>query len=100
MSPKLSRLTPKEVVKVLQEYGLEVAAVDPAILDEKLEIRIKEGVAIEAAKELHHVYGHYVGISAGADFAAAMEISKSESGNAVIIFPDSGDRYASVLGVE
>lgn len=64
------------------------------------EVRVKESEAIEAAKILHRDYGHYVGISAGADFAAAKKVSREEKGNAVIIFPDSGDRYKHVLGEE
>ncbi len=47
---------------------------------------------------MHGDYGQYVGISSGAVFEAARKISEKESGNAVIIFPDSGSRYTDVLG--
>lgn len=69
---------------------------DFSIVDEK--IRVSESEAIEAAKRLHGDYGQYVGISSGAVFEAARKISEKESGNAVIIFPDSGSRYTDVLG--
>ncbi len=63
-------------------------------------IRVKESEAIESAKRLHKEYGHYVGISAGADFAGAEKIASQETGNAIIIFPDSGDRYKHILDEE
>ncbi len=69
---------------------------DAKIIDH--EIRISEEYAIVAAKKLHHDYGHYVGVSAGAIYAAAEKIAKQETGNIVIIFPDSGDRYTHILG--
>lgn len=64
---------------------------DDHIVDKK--IRVEENAAIEAARELQRTYGHDVGISAGADFAAVKEIARQNSGNCVIIFPDSGNRY-------
>lgn len=44
-------------------------------------------------------YGHYVGISSGEVFATAEKIIREEkSGNVLIIFPDSGNRYTNILG--
>lgn len=68
---------------------------DKTIVDH--EIRIAEEDAVKAARRLHSNYGHYVGISSGAVFAAAEKISSREKGNAVIIFPDSGNRYTDIL---
>ncbi len=101
----LKKVNPKTVVyRVLPkvEYAYpgvddeEVSTVplplyDGQIVDKK--IRIEESAAVEAARELRKTYKHDVGISAGADFAAAKEIAKSEKGNCVIVFPDSGNRY-------
>ena len=69
---------------------------DEHIVDKR--IRVEESVAVDSARELHRSYGHAVGISSGADFAAVKEISKFENGNCIIIFPDSGDRYDILRG--
>lgn len=62
------------------------------------EIRIKEEAAIEAARRLHEEYGHTVGVSSGAVFAASERIATQQIGNILIIFPDNGDRYTDILG--
>jgi cysteine synthase A len=105
----LKKVNPKTIIyRVLPDIAYKYPGVDdedvstvPLSLYNKnlvdKRIRIKEIDAINAAKELYNIYSHDVGISAGADFAAAKSIAKTEKGNAVIIFPDSGNRYISVL---
>ena len=60
-------------------------------------ITVKGDDAIEEAKKLAQELGIFVGISAGANLAAAKEIAKENpDGLIVVIVPDSGDRYLSV----
>lgn len=83
-----------------EESTVPLPLFDPRIVDKR--IRVGESAAIAAARELHLDYGHYVGVSSGAVFAAARHLGLEEraSGNAVITFPDKGDRYTDVLGAE
>ena len=79
-----------------KDTNFDLPLLDKAIIDN--EIKISEREAIEYAKELKDKYGHYVGISSGAVFAAVKKVSSNEKGNAIIIFPDRGDRYKHILG--
>ena len=59
-------------------------------------ITVKGDDAIEEAKSLAKEKGIFVGISAGANLAAAKEIAKENPNDLiVVIVPDSGDRYLS-----
>lgn len=63
-------------------------------------IQVENNQAIESAKSLAKNEGLLVGISCGAAFFAALEISKREEAKGkriVVIFPDSGERYLSLL---
>ena len=68
---------------------------DRTLIDQ--EIRISEKEAIESANELYSDNMFSVGISSRAVFAAAKRISKRHGGNALIIFPDSRNRYMHIF---
>ena len=58
---------------------------------------VKGDDAIEEAKKLAREKGIFVGISAGANLAAAKEIAKENPEKLiVVIVPDAGDRYLSI----
>lgn len=61
-------------------------------------LTVKGDNAIEEAKNLAKEKGIFVGISAGANLAAAKEIAKEFPDDLiVVIVPDGGDRYLSVF---
>ena len=71
---------------------------DTGIYDEI--IRITNEEAYEYALELPKTEGVFTGISSGAALAAAIKTAKREeykNKNIVVILPDSGDRYLSLL---
>lgn len=56
--------------------------------------------AFEAARRLAKEFGLLVGISSGAAYAAALQLTKLpeyQSKNIVVLLPDTGERYLSVL---
>lgn len=60
-------------------------------------LTVKSDDAIEEAKKLAKEQGLFVGISAGANLAAAKEIAKENPEKLiVVIVPDAGDRYLSI----
>lgn len=60
-------------------------------------LTVKSDDAIEEAKKLAKDRGLFVGISAGANLAAAKEIAKENPEKLiVVIVPDAGDRYLSI----
>ncbi|MGO3126518.1 MAG: cysteine synthase A [Luteimonas sp.] len=60
-------------------------------------ISIDDGLAIETARRLAAEEGIFVGISAGATTAAALEVAKTANDGDVILtmLPDTGERYFS-----
>ena len=61
-------------------------------------IKVKDGDAMETARELARKEGLLVGISAGAATFAALEIAKrpeNKGKTLVVILPDTGERYLS-----
>ena len=71
---------------------------DRSVCDEIL--CVADETAIEKAKDLSKKEGLFVGISSGAALAGAIELAQREENadkNIVIILPDHGDRYLSIL---
>ena len=72
----------------------------PAVLDRKIYDRIlpvSDEEAIATARAIAHQEGMFVGISAGATFAAALQVARAASAGSVILamLPDTGERYLS-----
>ena len=72
----------------------------PAVLDRKVYdqvLPIADEVAIATARDIAHKEGIFVGISAGATFAAALHVAKAATPGSVILamLPDTGERYLS-----
>ena len=72
----------------------------PAVLDRTVfddNIAIDDVTARDTARLLAHQEGIFVGISAGATFAAALEVARNASPGSVILamLPDTGERYLS-----
>ncbi|MDH5218023.1 MAG: cysteine synthase, partial [Gammaproteobacteria bacterium] len=70
-------------------------------------IPVKGDAAIQCSKDLATKEGIFVGISAGATFAAALEVAKTAApgSNILCMLPDTGERYLSTplfadVGVE
>lgn len=61
-------------------------------------IVVGDGEAFEMARDLAQHEGVFVGLSSGAALVGALKIANSlEEGNIVVILPDRGDRYLSVM---
>lgn len=75
----------------------------PAVLDKEIYdevIAISDDDAFRLAREVSEIEGLFVGISSGAALSAAIELASREESankNIVVIFPDGGSRYLSVL---
>ena len=75
----------------------------PEILDTDVYdevIKVKNDDAFDVCKEIGKTEGFLAGISSGAALWAAIETAKkpeSKGKNIVVIFPDTGDRYLSLL---
>jgi cysteine synthase A len=76
----------------------------PAVLDQGLIdriIRVKTEEAKEMARRLAREEGIFVGISSGAAMKAAYQVDKEVEGKTiVVVFPDTGERYLSLLPEE
>ena len=68
---------------------------DPGVYDEM--VTIDDDTAIATARRLASEEGIFVGISAGATLAAAMQVAESASDGSVLLamLPDTGERYLS-----
>jgi cysteine synthase A len=73
------------------------AVLDREIFDERL--AVTDAAAIATARSLAHREGIFVGISAGATFAAALELAgRAPAGSTILtMLPDTGERYLSTL---
>ncbi len=73
------------------------SVLDRSIYDEVLTVTDEESFALT---KLLYSFGYFVGISSGANLAAAVALAKRAENNGktiVTIFPDDGNRYGSVL---
>lgn len=102
VEPQSSPLLSKGVVgkHAIQGIGANFlpAVLDTGIYDEIIAVSDEE--AYRFAKEASVTEGLFVGISSGAALAAAIQLaSRKENAekNIVVIFPDGGERYLSVL---
>jgi cysteine synthase B len=69
---------------------------DPDMLDEKLVV--EDGEAFEMTRTLARREGIFVGMSSGAAVVGALRVAAGMKGGAiVVILPDRGDRYLSVM---
>jgi cysteine synthase A len=87
----------KAGVHEIQGIGLGIIPriVDLNQIDEV--VKVKSGDAMDMTRKLARENGLFVGISSGANVAAAMEISKKlPNKNIVTILPDSANRYLSI----
>jgi S-sulfo-L-cysteine synthase (O-acetyl-L-serine-dependent) len=76
------------------EEAIVPAIYDPTKLDET--IMVETEIAFEMARQIIKNEGIFVGMSSGAAMYAAIEIAKKiNSGNIVVVFPDSGEKYLS-----
>ena len=74
--------------------GFAPAVCDISLADEI--IAVSDVDAIGAAQAVAEKEGVFVGISSGAALFAAAEVLRREAGKtAVVLLPDSGDRYLS-----
>jgi len=73
------------------------AVLDRTIFDER--VAVTDAAAIANARSLAHREGIFVGISAGATFAAALEVAGRAPADSTILtmLPDTGERYLSTL---
>lgn len=72
------------------------ANVDRNLIDRIVTVTTRE--AFETAKFAAKTYGTLIGISAGAALAASLKISSEHPDKTVVtLFPDTGERYLSVL---
>lgn len=74
----------------------------PAVLDKQVyhrNIPVDETVARDRARDLAQKEGIFCGISAGATFAAALEVASEAAPGSVILcmLPDTGERYLSTF---
>jgi cysteine synthase B len=89
---------PKTKIQGLKsiEEGYIPPILDLKIIDEKIIVKDKD--AFEMTKKLAKEEGIFVGLSSGAALFAALKIAKRlNSGNIVVIFPDRGEKYLSLL---
>ncbi len=97
-SPVLSK--GKSGAHAIQGIG---AGFVPEILDTHVYDRVltvSDADALSAMRETVKREGLFIGISSGAALCAGIEIAKSEENtgkNIVLLFPDGGDRYLSVI---
>ncbi|MEJ2066395.1 MAG: cysteine synthase A [Deltaproteobacteria bacterium] len=76
--------------------GFVPAVLDTGLLDRIIKVTTEE--AKEMAKRLAGEEGIFVGISSGAAMVAAQRVDKEVEGKTiVVVFPDTGERYLSLL---
>ena len=98
-SIRLISMQPAEALHGLEGLKQMESAIVPGIYDPELadeDIRIGTEEAYEITRRLAREEGLLIGISGGANLAAALRIAR-ETSNAVIvtIFCDNGDKYLS-----
>jgi cysteine synthase A len=71
------------------------AVLDRSVVDEK--VAVSDDAAISTARALAHKEGLFVGISAGATFAGALDVARRAPAGSVMVamLPDTAERYLS-----
>jgi cysteine synthase len=97
---KIVGVFPKPKTKIQGLKSIEEGYIPPIldlkIIDEKIIVKDRE--AFEMTKKLTREEGIFAGLSSGAVLFAALKIAKRlSSGNIVVIFPDHGEKYLSLL---
>jgi cysteine synthase A len=74
----------------------------PAVLDREVfhhRLAVSDVDAVSASRALAHKEGIFCGLSAGATFAAALEVAKTAPAGSVLLamLPDTGERYLSTV---
>jgi len=71
------------------------AVLDRSVVDEK--VAVSDDAAIATARALAHKEGLFVGISAGATFAGALDVARRAPAGSVMVvmLPDTAERYLS-----
>jgi cysteine synthase A len=78
--------------------GFIPAVLDRGLIDRVIQVNTEE--AKEMARRLAREEGIFVGISSGAAMKAASQVDKDAKGKTiVVVFPDTGERYLSLLEV-
>ena len=76
--------------------GFIPAVLDRGLIDRVIQVNTEE--AKETARRLAREEGIFVGISSGAAMKAASQVDKEAKGKTiVVVFPDTGERYLSLL---
>lgn len=81
--------------------GFTPSILDETVIDEIITVTEKDAIA--KAQAVTKSDGLFVGISSGAALWAATQVAKRKENaykNIVVIFPDAGERYLSILGVQ
>jgi len=79
--------------------GFVPSILDKSVIDEMVQVTDEDAIA--TALEVTKSDGLFVGVSSGAAAWAATQVAKRQScsyKNIVVIFPDFGERYLSILG--
>jgi cysteine synthase A len=76
--------------------GFVPDTLDRSVIDEFIAVRDEDAVAV--MREFAYIEGVFAGISSGAALWAAVQVGKKNPGKMiVVILPDSGERYLSML---
>ena len=98
VEPDASPLLSKGIAGPHKIQGIG-ANILPSIVDIKAFdkiVQVTNDEAYEGARELSSEYGIFSGISSGSSLIGAKKLLEEESGDTLIIIPDSGARYMSV----
>jgi cysteine synthase A len=76
--------------------GFVPAVLDRGVIDRIIQVKTED--AKEMARRLAREEGIFVGISSGAAMHAACEVAREGKGKTiVVVLPDTGERYLSLL---
>lgn len=99
---QLVALQPEDELSVIEGLKYLATAITPGIYDPNVQdqdLRVDAEAAWEITRRLAHKAGLFVGISAGAAVAGAVDLARTlEEGVVVTLLPDDGSKYVS-LGI-